>query len=91
MSELKVEFNKSTLKCGDFYLVKKRDKKLFKSFEKKVFQIIGSNLEEINHFKNLKKPLNNLKRVHVGSFVLTFQFKNNIIFFEDFVHYDYAY
>ncbi len=69
----------------------KKDKKLAESLSKKINQIINLDEESINHFKNLKKPLNNLKRVHVGSFVLTFQIKNNLILFEDFVHHDKAY
>ncbi len=69
----------------------KKDKNLAISLNKKIKQIINSDLESINHFKNLKKPLNHLKRVHVGSFVLTFQVKDNSVIFEDFVHHDKAY
>lgn len=71
--------------------IKKKDPKLFDNVEKKIKQIINSDSDSINHFKNLKKPLNYLKRVHVGSFVLTFQVKNDSIIFEDFVHHDQAY
>lgn len=69
----------------------KKDKKLAESLSKKIQQIINLDAESINHFKNLKKPLNNLKRVHIGSFVLTFQFKEDMLIFEDFVHHDKAY
>ena len=71
--------------------IKKKNLKLFNMFEKKVFQIINLNKESINHFKNLRKPLNHLKRVHIGSFILTFEVKESLIIFEDFVHHDKAY
>ena len=32
-----------------------------------------------------------MKRVHIGSFVLTFQIKEDIIIFEDFDHHDKIY
>ena len=71
--------------------LKRKDPKTFNSLQKKIFQIINCDLESINHFKNLKKPLNHLKRVHIGSFVLTFQLQKDIIIFEDFAHHDDAY
>lgn len=74
-----------------FKKIKKKDLKLLQAIQKKILQIVNSDLESINHFKNLKKPLNYLKRVHVGSFVLTFHVKDNLIIFEDFVHHDKAY
>ena len=69
----------------------KKDKTLAIAVNKKIKQIINLDIISINHFKNLKVPMNRLKRVHVGSFILTFQIKNQIIFFEDFVHHDKAY
>ena len=71
--------------------IRKKDPKLYVSIQKKVFQVISCDVTGINHYKNLRKPLNHLKRVHIGSFVLTFQVKNNIIFFENFGHHDNAY
>lgn len=58
--------------------IKKKDVKAFNNIFKK---IIG-----IEHYKNLKKPLQHLKRVHINShFVLTFEVnkKNNLIRFID--------
>lgn len=69
----------------------KKDPVLFQALTNKIWQI--SNLDEtgIKHLKNLKGELSHLKRVHVGSFVLTFQIKGENIIFENFVHHDWAY
>ncbi len=69
----------------------KKDKPLAIAVNKKIKQIVNSDVESINHFKNLRAPLNNFKRVHIGSFVLTFQINKNIIIFENFTHHDEAY
>ena len=69
----------------------KKDKQLAINLSKKIEQITNADFSTINHFKNLKKPLNHLKRVHVGSFVLTFQFRDDSIIFEDLAHHDKAY
>jgi len=57
---------------------------------KKIEEIINSDPE---HYKNLKKPLQHLKRVQIGSHVLVFSFdKNNkMISFENFEHRDKIY
>ncbi len=57
---------------------------------KKIDEIINSNPE---HYKNLKKPLQHLKRVQIGSYVLVFNFdkKNEVISFENFEHHDRIY
>ncbi|MDP2672439.1 MAG: hypothetical protein Q8O84_01360 [Nanoarchaeota archaeon] len=81
--------SKNLEKCID--KLAKKNKKLAISLQKKIKQIINLDKESINHFKNLKSPLNHLKRVHIESFVLTFQLKEGIIIFEDFVHHDKAY
>jgi mRNA-degrading endonuclease RelE of RelBE toxin-antitoxin system len=72
-------------------------KKLFKKnpetrerIIKKINEIINSDVE---HYKNLRKPLQHLKRVHIGEKVLVFSFDktNRIITFENFDHHDRVY
>ena len=76
------------------------DKKLEKLFKKdrKKYEIIMKKIKEIienpHHYKNLRKPLQNLKRVHIDtSFVLTFSVEENIkkITFQDYEHHDKIY
>jgi mRNA-degrading endonuclease RelE of RelBE toxin-antitoxin system len=63
-----------------------------KKLKKKVEQIILLNYEEINHFKNLRKPLQEYKRVHIDkSFVLIFKLTREKIIFKDFDHHDKIY
>ena len=53
--------------------------------------VISKNVE---HYKNLRKPLQYLKRVHItGNFVLTFKYEEKInkITFENFDHRDKIY
>ena len=72
----------------------KKDKKRADILQKKIKQIINSNEESINHYKNLKHDLRKFKRVHIDrSFVLTFNvdLKNNFILFIDFNHHDTIY
>lgn len=71
--------------------MKKLDKNLDSALKKKIKQIISCDKTTIQHFKNLRGELSHLKRVHVGSYVLTFQVREDIIIFEDFVHHDKAY
>ena len=69
----------------------KKDKILFMALTRKIAQIGNMNGIEIDHLKNLKGNMSHLKRVHVGSFVLTFSIQENTIIFKDFVHHDSAY
>ena len=64
----------------------KKDHQLFLNIIKKIDEI--SNSSDIEHYKNLRYDLKEYKRVHVGSFVLTFKFdrQNQMIYFEDFDH-----
>lgn len=75
--------------------LKKRNPVLVAAVFKKIKQITQNNdLEAIDHFKNLKAPLNDLKRVHVlGSFVLKFRVykEQNFILFDRLDHHDDAY
>lgn len=61
------------------------------AINKKIKQVVSSDRVAVEHFKNLKGTMSHLKRVHIGSFVLTFQFIGDTIVFEDFSHYDDAY
>lgn len=74
--------------------------KEFKKLQKKnISQLIAINkkVEEIRLnpeiYKNLNAPMNNLKRVHIGSFVLLFSVNENTktITLEYFEHHDDAY
>ncbi len=72
----------------------KRDKFMVQIINKKIKEIISSDFETIERYKNLKYGLSDLKRVHIDkSFVLIFRVdkKNNLIVFEDFDHHDIIY
>ena len=58
---------------------------------RKIQEIVSS--ENVEHYKNLKKPLQHLKRVHIKEKVLVFKFDktNKLISFEDFDHHDKIY
>ncbi|MFA5763318.1 MAG: addiction module toxin RelE [archaeon] len=61
---------------------------------KKMQEIILSDTDTIEHYKNLKFPMQNQKRVYIdSSFVLTFEFDQNkdLIIFVDFDHHDKIY
>lgn len=73
------------------------DKKLEKMFKRnrKQFEIIIKKADEIvqnpQHYKNLRKPLQHLKEVHIdGHFVLTFSVdeNNKTVILNDFCHHD---
>jgi len=70
----------------------KKDKHLFYILHKKINEIL--NCEDVNHYKNLRVPLQAYKRVHINkSFVLLFKYdesKDKVIFF-DFDHHDNIY
>lgn len=69
----------------------KKDKQLYERILAKIKEIVNS--YDIEHYKNLKYNLKDSKRVHVGHFVLVFQYdKNkNEINFDDFDHHDNIY
>ena len=71
--------------------IKKKDRTLFHAVETKMLQIASSDESTIQHYKNLRGNLSHLKRVHVGSFILTFKLKEDLIIFEDLEHHDQAY
>jgi YafQ family addiction module toxin component len=72
----------------------KKDKKKVEIINKKIKQIISSDLVSIDHYKNLRGNLKEFKRVHIdNSFVLIFKvdLKSNFILFVDFDHHDRIY
>jgi YafQ family addiction module toxin component len=70
----------------------KKDKNKYEIVWKKINEIL--NIENFEHYKNLRAPMNEFKRVHIDkSFVLVFKYnkeKNKIIFF-DLDHHDRVY
>jgi len=69
----------------------KKNKQLYEQVLKKIDEIINS--YNVDTYKNLRYNMKDYKGVHVGHFVLVFEFdKNkNIISFEDFDHHDNIY
>ena len=67
----------------------KRDKAQFDKILKKIDEIINS--EDIDHYKNLRKPLQRYKRVHIGHFVLLFKLDQDILIFRYYGHHDDVY
>lgn len=71
-----------------FSKLAKRDKTLFQALTKKVQEI----RENPHHYKPLRAPLQNKRRVHVGgSFVLIFSINENTVRLLEFEHHDKAY
>ncbi|MBS3150800.1 addiction module toxin RelE [Candidatus Woesearchaeota archaeon] len=68
----------------------KKDKVQFETILKKIDDII--NTENIDHYKNLKSPLQEYKRVHIhSSFVLLFKREEDKIIFRYYDHHDNIY
>ncbi|MAH03887.1 addiction module toxin RelE [Candidatus Pacearchaeota archaeon] len=69
----------------------KKDKQPRERVIKKIKEVSESG--NIEHYKNLKYPLQHLKRVQIGEKVLVFKFdkKNKLISFENFKHHDKIY
>ncbi len=74
-------------------ILKKKDKKLAKNLQNKMEEVLSRDNNTIDFYKNLRKPLNDYKRVHVGSFVLKFKVvkEKNLIIFSEFEHHDDSY
>ena len=68
-----------------------KDRKIYERVLNKIEEI--TNAENVEHYKNLRHDLKDKKRVHVGHFVLTFNYNknNDLISFEDFDHHDNIY
>jgi len=75
-----------------FKKLAKKNKKRYEITWRKISEIINS--PDVEHYKNLKFPLNNFKRVHIdNSFVLVFKYdktKDKITFY-DLDHHDKIY
>lgn len=71
--------------------VLKKNNLLYEQIMKKIKEIVSS--EDIEHYKNLKYNLKDCKRVHIGHFVLIFNFdkSQDMISFIDFDHHDKIY
>lgn len=70
----------------------RKDKTTYQALVNKMQEIL--NCDDVNRYKNLRKPLQHLKRVHVsGSFVLTFRYEaaEDKVIFYDFDHHDNIY
>jgi len=70
----------------------KKDKKRYEIVWKKINEIINSS--DIEHYKNLKFPMNEFKRVHIDkSFVLVFKYEksHDKVKFYDLDHHDKIY
>ncbi len=67
----------------------KKNKELFETLMNKIEEIVNS--LNLDHYKNLRKPLQKYKRVHIGSFVLLFFVKNDVLIFRYFDHHDKIY
>lgn len=76
---------------GIMLKLSKKDKSLYEQLLKKIEEVINS--YDVEHYKNLRYDMKESKRVHVGHFVLVFQFnkKNNELNFDDFDHHDNIY
>jgi len=72
-------------------ILKRKDKTTFQMVEKKIVQIASLDSVSIQHFKNLRSPLSDFKRVHLGSYVLLFHVQANDIIFDAFEHHDTIY
>jgi len=73
-----------------FLKLSKKDPQKLKIISKKVEEI----MQNPQHYKNLKSPLNNWKRIHIDkNYVLCFSVNENtkIIRLEDFDHHDNIY
>ncbi|MBI3627273.1 MAG: type II toxin-antitoxin system RelE/ParE family toxin [Candidatus Sungbacteria bacterium] len=66
---------------------KKKDGRVFRSIESQIEKIIRE--PEIG--KPLRHALKSRRRLHVGSFVLVYEFHNNDLRFIDFDHHDRIY
>ncbi len=69
----------------------KKDKALYEQTLSKIQEVI--NCYDLEHYKNLRYNLKDSKRVHIGHFVLVFQYSPSTgeISFDDFDHHDNMY
>ena len=83
--------------CEDYIVINcllKKDRRRYEILMKKIEEIVNSDEETIERYKNLRYHLKNEKRVHIDkSFVLTFEYNKTkkFILFTDFDHHDNIY
>ena len=73
-----------------FFKLARKDGVTMKIIDRKIKEIVLNP----NHYKNLRKPLQHLKRVHIGkSYVLCFSVDEvrKVVMFEKFGHHDKIY
>ncbi len=72
-----------------FFRLAKKNPKQMTAVEKKIKQILTNPY----HFKPLRAPMQHLRRVHVGSFVLVYSIDegNKVVTIEDYAHHDRVY
>jgi mRNA-degrading endonuclease RelE of RelBE toxin-antitoxin system len=74
--------------------ISKRDPVLLKNFKKKVAEIVSRDAGTISIYKNLKKPLQHLKMIHLTDetiLLFSVDLQNNEIIFVDIKHWKKAY
>ncbi len=83
--EISPELDKILIKLS------KKDKGTYEAVMKKIEEVVAS--AEVEHYKNLRYDFKELKRVHVGHFVLVFSYdpSKEFIYFVDFNPHDVAY
>jgi len=69
----------------------RKNRILYEQIMNKIDEIV--NCEDVEHYKNLKHNMKDSKRVHIGHFVLVFQYDKfqDSIQFMDFDHHDKIY
>ncbi len=69
----------------------KKDKSIYEQILKKIDEI--KKCYDVEHYKNLRYNLKDSKRVHIGHFVLVFQYDKitDTLNFDDFDHHDVIY
>ena len=83
--EYEIEFSRTFEK--EMKKLKKRDNVRFEQIEKKLDELI----EHPEHFKPLGNVLAGLRRIHFGSFVLTYAIEKEVIRIIALDHHDQAY
>lgn len=72
---------------NDYVSLTRRNKKLQEQIDKKICQI----LENPENYKPLKRPLAGYRRVHIGSYVITFRVDGDMVRFVRIAHHDEVY
>lgn len=69
----------------------KKDRALYEQLRKKIDEVVNS--YDVEHYKNLRYNMKDSKRVHIGHFVLVFQYNKtaDMLSFDDFDHHDNIY